>query len=101
MTHIQEVCMGSTKGSGQQVESESAEPLSFEAALAQLESVVVRLERGELSLEESLSAYEDGVRLVQVAKNRVDGMQSRLEQLLHDGKSVPLTMPTSPDGKLT
>ncbi|MDP2342835.1 MAG: exodeoxyribonuclease VII small subunit [Deltaproteobacteria bacterium] len=73
------------------------EPPSFEAALAQLESVVVKLERGELSLEESLTAYEDGVRLVQAAKARLDGMQSRLEQLLHDGKTGPLEKAASSD----
>ncbi len=71
--------------------SSAQEPPSFEAALAQLESVVVRLERGELSLEDSLTAYEEGVRLVQAAKARLDGMQSRLEQLLHDGKTGPLS----------
>ena len=73
----------------------SGEPPSFEAALAQLESVVVRLERGELSLEDSLTAYEEGVRLVQAAKARLDGMQSRLEQLLHDGKTAPLSSSSS------
>ncbi|HEY1097790.1 MAG TPA: exodeoxyribonuclease VII small subunit [Myxococcota bacterium] len=65
-------------------------PLSFEAALTALEQVVVRLEKGDLSLEESLVAYEAGVRLVQQAKGRLDGMQSRLEQLLGDGSTAPL-----------
>lgn len=69
--------------------------LSFEKALENLERVVVRLEKGELSLEESLTAYEDGVRLVQAARDRLDGMQSRLEQLLHDGKTAPLTSSSS------
>ncbi len=68
---------------------------SFEAALQNLELVVVRLEKGELSLEESLTAYEDGVRLVHAARSRLDGMQSRLEQLLHDGKTAPLVPSSS------
>lgn len=63
---------------------------SFEEALENLERVVVRLEKGELSLEQSLTAYEEGVRLVNAARERLDGMQSRLEQLLHDGKTAPL-----------
>lgn len=65
-------------------------PLSFEAALAALEQVVVRLEKGDLSLEDSLVAYEAGVRLVHQARGRLDGMQSRLEQLLADGTTAPL-----------
>ena len=63
---------------------------TFEEALENLERVVVRLEKGELSLEQSLTAYEEGVRLVNAARQSLDGMQSRLEQLLHDGKTGPL-----------
>ena len=68
-----------------------AAPPSFEAALARLEQVVTRLERGELSLEESLSAYEEGVRLVSAARGRLEGLQGRLEELLADGSTRPLT----------
>jgi exodeoxyribonuclease VII small subunit len=76
-------------------ETKQQDPPTFEKALEKLELVVVRLEKGELSLEESLTAYEEGVRLVQAAKDRLDGMQSRLEQLLHDGKTAPLTSSSS------
>lgn len=41
----------------------SPEPASFEAALAELESLVERMESGELSLEESLQSFEHGVAL--------------------------------------
>ena len=37
--------------------------LPFEAALARLEEVVDRLEQGDLELEASLAAFEEGVRL--------------------------------------
>jgi exodeoxyribonuclease VII small subunit len=66
------------------------EAISFEAALAALESVVTRLEKGELSLEESLQSYEEGVRLVHAARGRLDVMQKRLDQLLDDGNTRPL-----------
>ena len=38
-------------------------PLDFEQSLAELQQLVERLEGGELSLEESLSAFEQGIRL--------------------------------------
>jgi exodeoxyribonuclease VII small subunit len=63
---------------------------TFEAALAALERVVVRLEKGELSLEGSLQAYEEGVRLAHAARGRLDSMQKRLDQLLDDGSTRPL-----------
>jgi exodeoxyribonuclease VII small subunit len=71
-------------------DGEQEAAMSFEAALAALESVVTRLEKGELSLEESLHAYEEGVRLVHAARGRLDGMQKRLDQLLDDGSTRPL-----------
>ncbi len=73
------------------VDSDTADaPVSFEAALTALEQVVQRLEKGDLALEDSLVAYEQGVRLVVAAKGKLDGMQSRLEQLLADGSTSPL-----------
>ena len=69
---------GATDGAG----------LSFEQTLKRLEEVVQKLERGELSLEDSLTAYEQGIALVRSAQGRLDGMDKRLEQLLHDGKSL-------------
>ena len=67
--------------------AKAAATATFEGALTALESVVVRLEKGDLSLEESLVAYEDGVRLVHAAKQKLDSMQTRLEQLLDDGST--------------
>ena len=72
---------------------------SFEQLLKKLEDVVVRLERGELPLEESLKAYEEGVRLVRDAQGRLDGMDKRLEQLLKDGTTTPMPAPSSDDDR--
>ncbi len=63
---------------------------SFESVLGRLEGVVLRLERGDQPLEESLKAYEEGIGLVRAAQGRLDGMERRLEQLLQDGRSTPL-----------
>lgn len=65
-------------------------PMTFETALQALEGVVTRLEKGELSLEESLQAYEEGVRLAHAARGRLDAMQTRLDQLLDDGSTRPM-----------
>jgi exodeoxyribonuclease VII small subunit len=66
---------------------------SFESVLARLEAAVQRLERGELSLDDSLKAYEEGIALVRGAQGRLDGMEQRLEELLADGRTAPLTPP--------
>jgi len=68
---------------------------SFEELMKKLESVVGRLEKGELPLEDSLKAYEEGIALVRSAQGRLDGMDKRLEQLLADGRTVAMPTPSS------
>ncbi len=71
---------------------ESAEA-SFEQILARLHDVVERLESGELPLEESLAAFEEGIQLSRLGSTRLDEAERRVEQLLADGTSRPLTEP--------
>lgn len=58
----------------------------FEEVLANLEGVVARLEGGELSLEASLAAFEEGVRLSRLGSARLDSAEERVEELLKDGR---------------
>ncbi len=56
--------------------------VSFEAAIKRLSEIVQTLERGELPLEESLSLFEEGVKLSRVSQQRLDAAEKRVEQLL-------------------
>ena len=58
----------------------------FEDQLAALEGVVERLERGELSLEESVQLFEEGVRLSNACKKELDSAEGRI-QVLVEGES--------------
>ncbi len=58
----------------------------FEAALKQLEEIVQRLEKGELSLEDSLKLYEEGIRLSRLCHAKLDEAEGRIEQLLKDAR---------------
>ena len=55
--------------------------LAFEAALAELEEVVRRLENGELTLEESISLYERGQALSRHCQAQLDRADLRITQL--------------------
>lgn len=57
----------------------------FEDALAELEATVTRLESGELTLEDSLAAFERGVGLVKVLNERLGAVERRIEVLTRDG----------------
>lgn len=54
----------------------------FEQALAELESLVERLERGDLPLEEALSTFERGVELTRHCQSSLKAAQQRVEILL-------------------
>lgn len=60
---------------------------SFEQALTELQDVVERLESGELSLEESLTAFEQGVRLSRDCQNALSQAEQKVQILLErDGQ---------------
>lgn len=56
-----------------------ADDLSYEAARAELEDAVRRLEAGGLSLEESLALWERGEALATVCQQWLDGARARLD----------------------
>jgi len=66
---------------------------SFEAALKRLEGVLDSLEHGDLALEESLAAFEEGVRLVKFCQQKLDEVEKRVELLLKDDAGKFFTRP--------
>lgn len=63
---------------------------SFEEQLAELEKVVERLERGELSLEENVSLFERGVQLSNACKTQLSSAESRIRVLLEPEEDGPV-----------
>ena len=57
----------------------------FEEHLTQLETVVERLERGDLTLDESVRLFEDGMKLSQACKAELEQAEGRI-QVLVEGK---------------
>jgi exodeoxyribonuclease VII small subunit len=84
---------------------------SFEAAMARLDEILQRLERGELPLEESLTLYEEGIRLSRLCHAKLEEAEGRIELLLKDSrgdlvldkdgrpKRSPFTPTAPPDDK--
>lgn len=60
--------------------AEFAEP-RFEDALAKLESLVHRLESGELDLEQALGTFEEGVSLAKLCSVRLEAAELRIRKL--------------------
>lgn len=62
------------------------ESLDFEAALAELEETVSRLEEGDLALEEALTVYEKGQKLAGRFSELLDKAALRVERLTEHGE---------------
>lgn len=58
--------------------------LTFEEALAKLTEVVGELEKGELTLEESLSHFEQGIGLLRILMQRLSSFEERVDVLIND-----------------
>jgi len=63
---------------------QSADQLSFEEALARLTELVEKLESGKLPLEESVAAFEQGVKLSRRCESLLDQAEQRLQILGQD-----------------
>ena len=61
----------------------------FEAAIAELESIVKKLEEGDLPLEASLQLYERGVQLSRFCHSRLEEAERRIEVLNERGELKP------------
>lgn len=57
-------------------------PESFEAAMSELEGIVEGLERGELSLDDSVAAFQRGTRLVKYLTTQLDAAEKRVKVLI-------------------
>jgi exodeoxyribonuclease VII small subunit len=51
----------------------------FEVALAKLEEIVRKMEQGELTLDESLVSFEEGIRLARLCSRKLDAAAPRIE----------------------
>lgn len=76
----------------------TAEAMGFEEALKRLTAIVERLESGELSLEQSLSLFEEGTRLSRTSQAQLDAAEKRVEELLAiDASGQPVVRELDPE----
>ena len=61
-------------------------PRKFEDALKQLEDTVHKIEEGNLSLDETLKAFEEGVKLARFCQAKLNEAQKKVDILMKDEK---------------
>jgi exodeoxyribonuclease VII small subunit len=71
--------------SSQEKPVQSSEKLTFEAALEKLQVSVKKLESGELSLEEALKQFEEGIQLTRICQEYLTAAEHKIEILTQGG----------------
>ncbi len=70
----------------------------FEEAMKKLEEIVHDLETGDLSLEESLKKFEEGVKLSKFCLRKLDEAEKKIELLVKGEGGKLVTKPFEPEG---
>lgn len=65
----------------------------FEESLKKLEEIVGQLEQGDLSLDESLRLFEDGIKLSRLCSRQLEEAERKVEVLLQGDSDIPATRP--------
>lgn len=68
-------------------------PSGFETSLKDLEKIVGQLEKGDISLEEQLKAFEKGVALSRECMKRLEEVEKKVEVLMQNGEGKLSTTP--------
>ena len=71
-----------------------AKKIDFEASIEQLEKLVAQMEDGDLSLEESLKAFERGIKLTREAQQILSKAEQKVQMLIEkNGDMVASALP--------
>ena len=73
--------------------TESIKEMTFENALNELESIVSKLERGEVTPEESIAIYERGAKLKSHCEGKLKDAQLKVEKIVLDKDGKVETVP--------
>ncbi|MCX6092052.1 MAG: exodeoxyribonuclease VII small subunit [Candidatus Bipolaricaulota bacterium] len=62
--------------------------MKIEQALAKLEEITAKLERGELPLDEAIGLFEEGLALAAATKQQLDAARLRIDQVVEQAKET-------------
>lgn len=72
--------------------------MTFEQAMARLEEIVKQLEQGEAPLEDALSLFEEGTKLMKKCSAQLDRAEQKVVKLLAGPEGAPVEEPFQGEG---
>ncbi len=76
--------------------NQTSPKIDFEQQLSNLESLVTSLEGGDLTLEESLSSFEQGIKIARECQQALQVAEQRVEVLMKQGDEI-VSQPFEPE----
>lgn len=67
--------------------------MNFEEAIKKLESEVKRLESGNMTLDESIDAFEDAIKLVKICNEKLENAERRVRMLTENSDGTVTDVP--------
>lgn len=64
------------------------ENINFEEAMKQLENIASELEKGDLTLDESVNKFEDGMKLSKKCNDFLDSAEKKITMLINDNGEI-------------
>ena len=64
--------------------------VNFETSLQKLEKIIEKLEDGDISLEDSVKSFEEGIGLVKECQKQLSQAELKVKKLLDNGDTVDL-----------
>jgi len=64
--------------------------VNFESSLKKLEQIVAKLEDGDISLEDSVKSFEEGISLVKECQKQLSSAELKVKKLLESGDTLDL-----------
>ena len=72
---------------------------AYDVLVTRLERVVGEMEGGQLSLEQSIEKFAEGMRLAREAQRKLDEAERRVEMLVRSAEGEPQAVPFDPNSK--
>lgn len=65
-----------------------SEDINFEEAMKQLEKIANELEKGNLTLDESVNKFEDGIKLSKKCNDFLNSAEKKITMLINNGEEI-------------
>lgn len=95
---VPEAAEQAAEQASEQAAEQATEQVTFEQAMEKLETIVDRLESGDVPLEDAISLYQEGMQLAKICGDKLEQFERKIEMLAEEGGGL-VKKPFAPQDK--